>query len=72
MRRDSLLKILLATMESGVDSLWVRRDFGYRGDRRTGLALTDDVHLDKYAKRRGVSIEKPTKDVRKESTATVV
>ena len=72
MRRDSLLKILLAATESGVDSLWVGRDFGYRGGRRTGLALTDDVHLYKHAERWGVSIEKPTKDIKKESTATVV
>ncbi len=71
-RRDSLLKILLAATESEVDSLWVGRDFGYRGGRRTGLALTDDVHLDKHAKRWGVSIAKPTKDVIREGTATVV
>lgn len=72
MRRGSLLKILLAASESGVDSLWVGRDLGYRGGRRTGLALTDDAHLDKHAERWGVSVEKPTKDVIKEGTATVV
>ena len=71
-RRDSLLKILLAATESEVDSLWVGRDFGYRGGRRTGLALTDDVHLDKHAERWGLSIAKPTKDVIREGTATVV
>ena len=71
-RRDSLLKILIAATESGVDSLWVGRDFGHRGGRRTGLAFTDDAHLDKHAKRWNVSIEKPTKDVKKEGTATVI
>lgn len=72
MRRHSLLKILLAATESGVHSLWVGRDFGHLGGRRTGLAFTDDAHLDKHAKRWGVSIEKPTKDVKKEGTATVI
>ena len=28
-----------------VDSLWVARDLGYRGGRRTGLPLTDEEHL---------------------------
>lgn len=72
MRRDSLLKILLAAEESGVDSLWVGRDFGHLGGRRTGLAFTDDAHLDKHAGRWGVSVEKPTKDMAKEGTATVI
>ncbi len=72
MRRDSLLKMLIAATESGVDSLWVGRDFGYRGGRRTGLAFTDDAHLDKHAGRWGVSVEKSTKDLAKEGTATIV
>ncbi len=71
-RRDSLLKILIAATKSGVDSLWVGRDFGHRGGRRTGLALTDDVHLDNHAERWGVSVEKPTKGVVKEVTATFI
>ncbi|MBB2831714.1 UNVERIFIED_ORG: hypothetical protein GGD51_001830 [Rhizobium esperanzae] len=25
--------------------MWVARDLGYRGGRRTGLALTDEIHL---------------------------
>ena len=25
--------------------MWIARDLGYRGGRRTGLALTDEVHL---------------------------
>ncbi|GGC83633.1 hypothetical protein GCM10011396_33790 [Undibacterium terreum] len=34
-----------------VDAIWIGRDLGYRGGRRTGLALTDDVHIDQHAKR---------------------
>jgi hypothetical protein len=36
-------------MRCGVDSVWIARDLGYRGGRRTGLALTDDVHLVEHA-----------------------
>lgn len=72
MRRSSLLEILLAATESGVDSLWVGRDLGYRGGRRTGLAFTDDARPGKHAERWGVLIEKPTRDTIEESTATLV
>ena len=37
--------VLEAALSSGVDSFWIARDLGYRGGRRTGLALTDEVHL---------------------------
>jgi hypothetical protein len=36
-------------MEHGVDSVWIARDLGYRGGRRTGLPLTDEAHLAAYA-----------------------
>ena len=26
--------------------MWIARDLGYRGGRRTGVPLTDDVHLE--------------------------
>ncbi len=44
-RRRNLKLVLDAALIQGVDSLWIARDLGYRGGRRTGLALTDDVHL---------------------------
>jgi hypothetical protein len=44
-RRRNLELVLNAALERGVDSLWIARDLGYRGGRRTGLALTDELHL---------------------------
>ncbi|MEW5704936.1 MAG: uracil-DNA glycosylase [Pseudomonadota bacterium] len=48
-RRRNLELVLEAAMEKGVESIWVARDLGYRGGRRTGLALTDEVHLSYHA-----------------------
>jgi hypothetical protein len=44
-RRRNLELVLTAALSAAVDSIWIARDLGYRGGRRTGLALTDDVHL---------------------------
>ncbi|MBE0704141.1 MAG: uracil-DNA glycosylase [Afipia sp.] len=48
-RRHNLIMVLDAAIDRGVDSIWVARDLGYRGGRRTGLALTDEVHLSAHA-----------------------
>ncbi len=48
-RRRNLSLVLEAAMTVGVDSLWIARDLGYRGGRRTGLALTDELHLTAHA-----------------------
>lgn len=48
-RRHNLSMVLDAAIDRGVDSIWVARDLGYRGGRRTGLALTDEVHLGAHA-----------------------
>lgn len=45
MRRRSLRTYLQAVEALGVDTIWMGRDLGYRGGRRTGLALTDEQHL---------------------------
>jgi hypothetical protein len=45
LRRTNLISYLKAIEESGVDTIWMGRDLGYRGGRRTGLALTDEFHL---------------------------
>lgn len=48
-RRHNLVMVLEAAIDRGVGSIWVARDLGYRGGRRTGLALTDEVHLCAHA-----------------------
>lgn len=49
-RRRNLRTYLTAAMEIGVDTIWMGRDLGYRGGRRTGLALTDEHHLPELAR----------------------
>lgn len=72
-RRQTLLSILESTTKLEIDSIWIGRDLGYRGGRRTGLAFTDDVHIHAHAKRWGVSIERSTKgDTVAERTAAVI
>lgn len=44
-RRSNLRTYLASIQEIGVDTIWMGRDLGYRGGRRTGLALTDESHL---------------------------
>lgn len=44
-RRENLRRFLERAMETGVSTMWVGRDLGYRGGRRTGVPLTDEVHL---------------------------
>ena len=72
-RSQTLQSMLEAATEREIDSLWIGRDFGYRGGRRTGLALTDDVHVQTHAERWKLSIERPTKGKEiAEQTAAVV
>lgn len=71
-RYGVLLSILESAIDSEIDSLWIGRDLGYRGGRRTGLALTDEVHMTVHASRWGVSTERVTKgEVVAERTAAV-
>jgi hypothetical protein len=60
-RALALAGMLEAALSRGVDSIWIGRDLGYRGGRRTGLALTDDVHMRAHARRWDVTLERPTK-----------
>lgn len=73
-RQRNLTLVLDAALRSGVDSVWIARDFGYRGGRRTGLALTDDVHLPWHAELLGtLPLMRATKGPPiAERTATVV
>ena len=73
LRSRTLLAVLEVAAKRDVDSLWVGRDLGYRGGRRTGLAFTDDVHIHQYARRWGISTRQPTSgDTYAERTATMV
>jgi hypothetical protein len=44
-RRRNLLRCLEFAIEARVDTIWIARDLGYRGGRRTGVPLTDEVNL---------------------------
>ena len=46
LRRRNLERFLEAALETRVDTMWIARDLGYRGGRRTGVPLTDEIHLD--------------------------
>lgn len=59
-RAAALLSLLEAAAATEIDALWIGRDLGHRGGRRTGLALTDDVHLAVHATRWNVLIERAT------------
>ena len=72
--RSRNLKMMLDHfIESGVDALWIGRDLGYNGGRRTGLALTDEMHLDFVSNLLGLKLDKATvTPLSKEKTATAV
>lgn len=72
-RRANLAAYMQAA-EARVSTMWFGRDLGYRGGRRTGLALTDEAHLEAinscYG---GVSVSRATTGpVVTERTASVV
>jgi hypothetical protein len=46
LRKKNLELFLEAALDKEVEQIWVARDLGYRGGRRTGVPLTDEVHLD--------------------------
>ena len=74
MRRRNLRTLLEAAIEAKTDTIWVARDLGYRGGRRTGVALTDDVHLSAMSRLFGnIPLERPTcGEVVAERTAAVI
>ena len=49
LRRKNLSAFLKAASIRPVNSIWIARDLGYRGGRRTGLPLTDEVHLPTFS-----------------------
>ena len=72
-RSQTLSAVLGAATEQDIDSIWIGRDLGHRGGRRTGLALTDDVHIHEHAHRWELSIQRPTKgEIVAERTAAII
>lgn len=72
-RSHTLERILEVATDIDIDSIWIGRDLGHRGGRRTGLALTDETHASLHAKRWGIDIKKATKgNAVSERTATVI
>jgi len=60
-RRQNLRKALAAALSHELDSIWIGRDLGHRGGRRTGLALTDEVHLQDANKKWKIDLMQATK-----------
>jgi hypothetical protein len=73
-RRRNLERCLGAALDARVDTIWIARDLGYRGGRRTGLPLTDEVHLGLAgALMGGIKLERATRGpVVAERTAAIV
>jgi len=75
LRKQNLTLFLNAVLQRSARSIWIGRDLGYRGGRRTGIALTDEFHLDALKNTLGVfGVVKTTvgNDPTKERTATEV
>ncbi len=53
LRRSNLRVTLEAVQHIDVRAMWIARDLGYRGGRRTGLPLTDEVHLPAFSQALG-------------------
>ena len=73
-RRDNLERMLEAAIDVRVETMWIARDLGYRGGRRTGVPLTDEVHLGSAgALLGGIELERATEGpVVAERTAAII
>ena len=73
-RKDNLVRYLEAALAARADTIWIGRDLGYRGGRRTGVPLTDEVHLGHAgASLGGVALDRATRGpALAERTAAVV
>jgi uracil-DNA glycosylase len=74
-RRRNLTCYCEAMQRRETRMLWLGRDLGYRGGRRTGIALTDEFHLDVLVQTyqlTGVAKATADPEVKKERTATEV
>jgi uracil-DNA glycosylase len=62
-REKLLLEILGKATSVKIDAIWIGRDLGYRGGRRTGLALTDDINFESHLARWEIIANRPTKGI---------
>jgi hypothetical protein len=74
LRKKNLEAFLQAARKCKVETIWIARDLGYRGGRRTGVPLTDEVHLSIVGRLLGgVELHRATRGpVVAERTAAVV
>jgi len=74
LRKKNLESFLQAALTSRVETIWIARDLGYRGGRRTGVPLTDEVHLDLVGRLLGgIQLKRATRGpIVAERTAAVV
>lgn len=72
--RSTLIHDMLdAASAVEIDAMWIGRDLGHRGGRRTGLALTDDIRFASHTKRWGIEVDRPTQGTPVgERTASIV
>jgi len=73
-RRRNLVRWLNAALDARVETIWIARDLGYRGGRRTGVPLTDEVHLGPAgALMGGIELQRATRGpIVAERTAAIV
>ena len=73
-RKRNLVRCLEAALVARVDTIWIARDLGYRGGRRTGVPLTDEIHLAAAsALMGGIALDRATRGpVVAERTAAIV
>jgi hypothetical protein len=73
-RKRNLARCLEAALSARVDTIWIARDLGYRGGRRTGVPLTDEIHLGQAGVLMGgIALDRATRGpVVAERTAAIV
>lgn len=65
-RQLNLREFIRVATDLDIDTMWMGRDLGYRGGRRTGLALTDEKHLSSF------STVYPGAQIKKSTTGPVI
>ncbi|MEF3368066.1 uracil-DNA glycosylase [Methylocystis sp. 9N] len=74
LRQNNLIAYLEAAIALRPETAWIGRDLGYRGGRRTGLPLTDEAHLEAFAKAfgaKGLSKATRTETCRERTAAEI-